>query len=221
MKSENLEDFLNEELLGIKPTSKKNTKKKIEWEESNPKDILGEDEEKKPKKSDDKEDDKNSSDDEDARSSDDDSNEPKPDDEEENFKIEPTKPNHEPKGKKVMEFSLSLSDSDFGEVEIGSEEYASITNLSSILSFYEIDTKKLTDPNTTTETLKLAVKEVISQIGNSISLMMQLNTDETISINVLVNEMGQTFQDIGAAISYFDNQYQNNILNVVNKEVRD
>lgn len=223
MEAENLEDFLNEELLGVKPPKKKK-EKKVEWRESDPKDILGEADDSNPKvdeKGKNKEDDSNNeTDDEDARASDDDGKtEPKPD-EDDSFKIEPEKPNHTPKGKKVMEISLSLSDSDFGEVEIGDEEYASVTNLSSLLSFYSIDTKKLTDPNTTTETLNLSVKEVISQIGNSISIMMQLNTDETISINVLVNEMGQTFQNVEGAISYFNNQYQNNILNVVNKEVR-
>lgn len=225
MEAENLEDFLNEELLGVKPPKKKK-EKKVEWKESDPKDILGEADDSNPKtdKGDkNKEDDSNNEiDDEDARASDNDGKtEPKPDDDEDDsFKIEPEKPNHTPKGKKVMEVSLSLSDSDFGEVEIGDEEYASVTNLSSLLSFYSIDTKKLIDPSTTTETLNLSVKEVISQIGNSISMMMQLNTDKTISINVLVNEMGQTFQNIEGAISYFNNQYQNNILNVVNKEVR-
>jgi len=230
MKSENLEDFLNEELLGVKPSKKK---KKIEWEESDPKEILGEagedsntpdtnlNKKKKNKKSSESEEETDVGDDEDTRTSDDTSNEPKPDsDEDEEFRIKPEKPNHQPQGKKVMEVSLSLSDTDFGEVEIGDEEYASVTNLSSLLSFYEIDTQKLKDPKTMTETLKLSVKEVISQIGNSISIMMQLNTDDTISINVLVNELGQTFQDIAAAINYFDSQYQNNILNIINKEVR-
>jgi len=127
----------------------------------------------------------------------------------------------EAKGELVMTVSLSISDSDQGKIEIGSEEYASITNMSSILSLYDINSKNIVDPEKTTETLSLTVQEELSKSEkNNVSMMMRSNIDGTISINVLVNELGQTFDNINNAISYFNTQYQNNILNIINKEVR-
>lgn len=221
MANENLdlEDFLNEELLGIKPKNEKKAKKKIEWKESNPNDIFEEDE----KKSDEADDDENSRA---AASAEDDS--PKEDSiedkkkkEKDSPKITPEKVDHKTQGKKVMEVSLSLSGQDYGTVDIGDEEYASVTGISSLLGFFNIDTNKIQDPKTSTESLTLEVKETISQSQNFATLTMRTNeNDGTISINVLVNDMGQPQENMPAAIKYFNNAYQINILNVINKEVR-
>ncbi len=218
MKS-NLEDFLNEELLDIKPKKNK-SKKKIEWKETDTEELLEQDEKKEKENEGDKEEDS-----EDTRSGEEDDNEPKVgsrDDEKKKDapKIKPKKPKHEPQGKKVMEISLSLSGEDYGNVEIGDEEYAAITGLSSLLSFYDIDARKVADASTATESLTLTVKEIVSQVQNNVSLMMRTNIDDTLSINILVNEMGQPFSDMTQAIDYFNNQYQTHILNTINREIR-
>lgn len=125
------------------------------------------------------------------------------------------------KGELVMTVSMKISDVDQGDLEIGEEEYASITNINSILSLYDISTKNLVDPNKATDTLSITVEEEVSNSDkNNISMVMRSNVDGTMSINVLVNELGQTFDNIDSAIQYFDRQYQNNILNIINKEVR-
>lgn len=212
MENLDLEDFLNEQLLGTKPKSKLK-KKEIKWEESNPNKIFEESED----------DENNEGDTEDSRSGDEEGNEPKETKEKDDDspKITPEKVKHETLGKKVMEISLSLSGQDYGTADIGDEEYASITDLSALLSFFNIDTNKIQDPKTSTESLTLDVKETISQSQNSTTLTMRTNkNDGTISINVLVNEMGQTHNSMPAAINYFNSAYQINILNVINREIR-
>lgn len=121
----------------------------------------------------------------------------------------------------VIKVTLEISGTDQGEQEIKESEYTTFTNMSSILSLYDINTKNVMDPNKTTESLTLNVEEQISRSSkNTITFAMRLNVDETISINVLVNEMGQTFNNMQQAIQYFDQQFQNNILNILNKELR-
>ena len=225
MANENLdlEDFLNEELLGIKPKKVKKKKEKLEWKEADTSEIFEQEDEKK--KNSDK--DVEYTDDENTRTGEEDNSNPKigsKDDKEKESdvpKIEPDKVNHTTQGKKVMEVTLELSGQDYGTADIGDEEYASITGLSSLLSFFDVDTKKLQDPNTTTESLNLTARETISQAENTITLTMRTNqNDGTISINVLVNELGQPQDNMEQAITYFNNVYQTNILNVINKEVR-
>jgi len=127
-----------------------------------------------------------------------------------------------PKGEKVMEVSLSLSGEDQGTIEIGSEEYATITDMSALMDLFDIDAGKLSNPETTVKSFVLSIQEFASQTNeNSLSIMMQSNRDETFSINVLVNEIGQTFNDIERAINYFNTQYQQNILDIINKEIAD
>jgi len=190
-----MEDLINESLYGLKP---KRVKKQIKENEIDIKKILKEKEETLSDKAS-----KLDSADASAESS------------------KESASKKEAKGDLVMTVALTISDSDQGKIEIGSEEYASITNISSLLSLYDINTKNLIDPEKTTETLNLTVQEELSKSSkNNISLMMRSNVDGTISINVLVNELGQTFDNINNAINYFNTQYQNNILNIINKEIR-
>lgn len=214
MNNLDLEDFLNEELLGIKPKPKKK-EKKIEWEESNPNEIF-EEEDKKEEEPDEEEDSRSGESEKEPKEGD-----RKEKEKDDGPKITPEKVKHETQGKKVMEVSLSLSGQDYGTADIGDEEYASITGISSLLGFFDVDTNKIQDPNASTESLTLEVKETISQSQNSATLTMRTNkNDGTISINVLVNDMGQSQDNMAAAINYFNNAYQINILNVINKEVR-
>lgn len=201
-----MEDLINESLYGLKPKHKKKTQ--IKESEVNVKNILGEAEEEKPKeekKQKEKGEEASTLDASDATAQ---------------GSKEKTK-KKEAKGDLVMTVTLSISDIDQGKIEIGSEEYGSITNISSLLSLYDINTKNLIDPEKTTETLNLTVQEELSKSEkNNVSMMMRSNIDGTISINVLVNELGQPFDNINNAINYFNTQYQNNILNIINKEIR-
>ncbi len=201
-----MEDLINESLYGLKPKHKKKTQ--IKESEVNVKNILGEAEEEKPKeekKQKEKGEEASTLDASDATAQ---------------SSKEKTK-KKEAKGDLVMTVTLSISDIDQGKIEVGSEEYGSITNISSLLSLYDINTKNLIDPEKTTETLNLTVQEELSKSEkNNVSMMMRSNIDGTISINVLVNELGQPFDNINNAINYFNTQYQNNILNIINKEIR-
>jgi len=208
-----MEDLINENLFGVKPTIKTKRKSQIRESETNLKQILGEADEKNGEKVKEAETDKNNEVSDKASTLD------SADASAEESKKKTKK--KEAKGELVMTVSLSISDSDQGKIEIGEEEYASITNISSLLSLYDINTKNLTDPEKTTETLSLTTQEEVSKSEkNSVSLMMRSNIDGTLSINVLVNELGQTFDNVNAAIQYFNQQYQNNILNIINKVVR-
>lgn len=203
-----MEDLINESLYGLKPKPKK--KLQVKESQVNVKKILGEEEEKeeKPKKE------------KDQKKSGEEASTLDASDATAEGSKEKTK-KKEAKGDLVMTVSLSISDTDQGKIEVGSEEYASITNISSLLSLYDINTKNLIDPEKTTETLSLTVQEELSKSEkNNVSMMMRSNIDGTISINVLVNELGQPFDNINNAINYFNTQYQNNILNIINKEIR-
>jgi len=208
-----MEDLINESLYGLKQKPKKN-KVQVKESQVNVKKILGEEEEKekereeKPKKE------------KDQKKSGEEASTLDASDATAKGSKEKTK-KKEAKGDLVMTVSLSISDTDQGKIEVGSEEYASITNVSSLLSLYDINTKNLIDPEKTTETLTLTVQEELSKSEkNNVAMMMRSNIDGTISINVLVNELGQPFDNINNAINYFNTQYQNNILNIINKEIR-
>lgn len=125
-----------------------------------------------------------------------------------------------PKGEKVLEIGLSIDGVDQGSMEIGSEEYGTITDMSALFDLFDISAANIIDPEKTVKSFVLSAQEYASQTNeNTLSIMMQSNKDETFSINVLVNEIGQTFSDIKKAIGYFNTQYQQSILDTINKEL--
>ncbi len=204
-----MEDLINESLYGKKP-KKKRKPKKIKETEVDVKEILGEAEEEKEEKEEkkDSEEKVNNASTLDAK-----------DATAEKSKEDADK--KEAKGELVMTVNLTISDAEQGKLEIGEEEYASITNMSSLLSLYDIDAKNIIDPKKSTDTLTLTVQEEVSNSDkNNIAMMMRSNVDGTLSINILINELGQPFDNIDSAIQYFNQQYQNNILNIINKEIR-
>ena len=206
-KNYTMEDLIEENLFGKKP-KKKRAPKKIKESITDVKKILGEADEKDKEE---KEDGKDQSDEASTLDAKDATAE----------KAKEDADKKEAKGDLVMTVTLIISDSDQGKLEIGEDEYASITNINSLLSLYDIDTKNLIDPEKSTDTLTLTVQEEVSNSDkNNISMMMRSNVDGTLSINILVNELGQPFDNIDSAIQYFNQQYQNNILNITNKEVR-
>jgi hypothetical protein len=209
----NFEEFIDNNLFGIKPKTKKREKKVIKESNTDIKKILedeevpvdapsaeGEEESKSAKK------DTSSLSAKDTKSE----------------KSKETAEKKEVDGELVMTVQLSISDEDQGKMEIGDKEYLGITNINALLSLYDIDTNNVTDPAKTAETLSLSVQEVTSKGDhNSVLLVMRSNVDGTVSINVVVNDLGQTFEDLNAAITYFNTQYQNNILNIINKNLKD
>lgn len=202
-----MEDLINESLYGKKP-KKKRKPNKVKESITDVKKILGEAEEKEKEEEEagkEQSDDASTLDAKDATAE----------------KAKEDADKKEAKGELVMTVTLTISDSEQGKMEIGEDEYASITNINSLLSLYDIDTKNLVDPKKSTDTLSLIVQEEVSNSDkNNITMMMRSNVDGTLSINILVNELGQTFDNIDSAIQYFNQQYQNNILNIINKEVR-
>lgn len=129
---------------------------------------------------------------------------------------------HEIKGDKILELAVKIDDHSLGNIEIGGEEYGTLTDVNSLLDLYSLSSNEFINPKSKIKSLSITVQEEVSQTDKgNISLMMKMNKDETVSINVLVNEIGQTFDKIETAIQYFDNQYKTNILDVINKKVRD
>jgi hypothetical protein len=125
---------------------------------------------------------------------------------------------HVPVGDKVMEVSLSISDVDYGKVEVGAEEYSSITDLSALLGLFDINARDLTDPNKAVTKISLSIEETISSSNkNTVTLSMQMNPDDTMSISVKVGDLGQPFTNIEQALKYFNTQYQLNVWDIINK----
>ena len=127
---------------------------------------------------------------------------------------------HVPIGDKVMEVSLSISDVDYGKIEIGSKEYESITDLSALLGLFDVNARDLTDPKKAVNKISLSIEETISSsTKNIVSLSMQLNPDDTMSISVKVGDLGQPFTDLEKALMYFNAQYQSNVWDIINKSL--
>ena len=127
---------------------------------------------------------------------------------------------HVPVGDKVMEVSLSISDVDYGKIEIGSKEYESITDLSALLGLFDVNARDLTDPKKAVNKISLSIEETISSsTKNIVSLAMQLNPDDTMSISVKVGDLGQPFTDLDKALMYFNTQYQSNVWDIINKSL--
>ena len=211
----NMEEAIDEILFDKKSSVKKREKITQEEEKENDvKSIIQEVE------LDDLEDEDEDTDDE-AEETDDESDEDDEDDEDEKEPVKAKVTSRKPKGAKVLEVSLTIDGEEQGILEVGAEEYGTITDISALLDLYEIDSKDLVDPEREVKSFVISVQEYATQTGNnSLSMMMQMNKDETISINILVNEIGQTFNDLAQAVGYFNTQYQQNILDIVNKEIK-
>lgn len=199
--SKDLEDFLNEELLNVKKKKEKN--KKIEWKESDTKEIFEQEENK-----DDQEDD-----------TDKDAEIKYKDEKDEGPEIKPKKAKHTPKGDKVMEVSLELSGQDYGTIELGSEEYSFNMEISNLLSHFNVSAEKIKNPETTTETLSLTVVETLTAERNEVQLNMGMDVDDNVGINVKVNNQRQTFKSIPSAIENFNMQYKRFIIDTIDGEL--
>jgi hypothetical protein len=198
-----LEDLVEETLNGKKP-KKKRKPKKIKESETNVKEILGEaEEEDKEEEPKDKKDDAAELDSWDATA--------------EASKEKAKK--REPKGDLVMTVNLSIDDEPQGKMEIGAEEYLYYSHVGMILDLYEIKVENIKDPDKSSDKLELTVAEEVSNSEKNTVRLFMAAVDNISSITVLVNEMQQPFTDINQAIQFFDQQYQNNILNIINKEV--
>jgi hypothetical protein len=118
-----------------------------------------------------------------------------------------------------MTVNLSIDDEPQGKMEIGAEEYLYYSHVGMILDLYEIKVENIKDPDKSSDKLELTVAEEVSNSEKNTVRLFMAAVDNISSITVLVNEMQQPFTDINQAIQFFDQQYQNNILNIINKEV--
>ena len=127
---------------------------------------------------------------------------------------------HVPVGDKVMEVSLSISDVDYGKIEVGEKEYSSITDISALLGLFDINARDITDPKKAVNKISLSIEETISSsMKNTVSLSMQMNPDDTMSISVKIGDLGQPFTDLEQALKYFNTQYQLNVWDIINKSL--
>lgn len=226
MPAENMSDFVDEILEGKKKKPLK--KKEIKESEIDVNEIIAEDEKVIP--SDDDEEEKEEEKDEEETL-------PIPDEEETDqeeegplskedvvYKSQRAAKAHTMQGdSKVMEVSMSLDGKDLGKIEVGSDEYGTLTDINSILDLYDLSSAEVLNAELDVTSITITAQEEVSQSDSdkeNVSIMMRMNKDGTLGINVLVNEIGQTFNDLNSAIAYFDRQYQSNILDTINKTAR-
>lgn len=125
---------------------------------------------------------------------------------------------HQPKGDVVLNLSMALQNNDIGKIEIGEDEYPTITNFNIIFNKFGINYKQMPD---SVKSFKLAAEETISQSDHrSVSIMVEMVDEETFGIQVFVDDTGLRFDDLTKAIQEFDRQYGTNILDTINKKVR-
>lgn len=228
MPEANMSDFVDELLEMKKKASQK--KMKLKESEIDVNNIISEDEKVIP--SDDAEDTDEEEDKEDEPKI-----EPIPDDKEEDedggegltkeklvYRSQKASKKHSPRGEtKVMEVSMSVDGEDLGKIEVGNEEYGTLTDINSILDLYNLSANEVMDSNLDVDAITISAQEEVSQSESdkeNVSIMMRMNKDGTLGINVLVNEIGQTFNDLNSAVAYFDRQYQTNILDTINKKIQ-
>ena len=125
---------------------------------------------------------------------------------------------HKIKGDMVAQIGLSLQGQDVGKYEIGSEEYATITNFNIIFNKFGLNFKQLPD---SIKSFSLSAEETISQsFHHNVSIMVEMIDEETFGIQVFIDDEGIRFDDLEAAIKEFDKQYGINIIDTINKKVR-
>lgn len=127
--------------------------------------------------------------------------------------------NHQPKGDLVLEISLELEDKDCGKLEIGSEEYETITGWKIILDKYGI---KYNDVPNTIKSFRIDAQTKYSQTeSDSVGISVELSSDgETLGIQVFYNEDGTIMDDLEKALDEFNRRYRDYIISAINEKVR-
>lgn len=125
---------------------------------------------------------------------------------------------HKPKGDLVMDITMSLQNQEIGKFEVGTDEYATITNFNIIFNKFGLNFKELPD---TIKSFSLTTEEKVSQsYRHNVSIMVEMIDAETYGIQLFIDEIGIVFDKLEDAIKEFDKQYGINIIDAINKKVR-
>ncbi len=126
---------------------------------------------------------------------------------------------HEPKGDLVLEIALQLEDRSCGKLQIGSEEYETITGWKIIFDKFGIEYKAVPD---SIKSFRIDCETKYSQTENdSVGISVELSGDgETLGIQVFYNEEGNIMDDLEQALNEFNRRYREYIITAINEKVR-
>lgn len=126
---------------------------------------------------------------------------------------------HEPKGDLVLEIALQLEGKSCGKLQIGSEEYETITGWKIILDKFGIAYKAVPEA---IKSFRIDCETKYSQTENdSVGISVELSGDgETLGIQVFYNEEGNIMDDLEQALNEFNRRYREYIITAINEKVR-
>jgi hypothetical protein len=126
---------------------------------------------------------------------------------------------HEPKGDLVLEIALQLEEKSCGKLQIGSEEYETITGWKIILDKFGIEYKAVPDA---IKSFRIDCETKYSQTeSDSVGISVELSGDgETLGIQVFYNEEGNIMDDLEQALNEFNRRYREYIITAINEKVR-
>jgi len=126
---------------------------------------------------------------------------------------------HEPEGDLVLEIALQLESRSCGKLQIGSEEYETITGWKIIMDKFGIDYKTVPDA---IKAFRIDCETKYSQTeSDSVGISVELSSDgETLGIQVFYNEEGTIMDDLEQALNEFNRRYREYIITAINEKVR-
>lgn len=126
---------------------------------------------------------------------------------------------HEPKGELVLEIALQLEGKSCGKLQIGSEEYSTLTGWKIIFDKFGIKSKAVPE---SIKSFRIDCETKYSQTENeSVSIAVELAGDgETLGIQVFYNEEGTIMDDFEQALNEFNRRYREYIISAINEKVR-
>lgn len=126
---------------------------------------------------------------------------------------------HEPEGDLVLEIALQLENRSCGKLQIGSEEYETITGWKIIMDKFGIDYKQVPDA---IKAFRVDAETKYSQTeSDSVGISVELSSDgETLGIQVFYNEEGTIMDDLEQALNEFNRRYREYIITAINEKVR-
>ena len=127
---------------------------------------------------------------------------------------------HNPKGPLVLEIALQLEGKSCGKLQIGSEEYDTITSWKIIFDKFGI--KPSIVPNSIKSFRIDAATKCSQTESDSVGISVELSGDgETLGIQVFYNEDGNIMDSLEQALSEFDRRYREYIITIINEKVRE
>lgn len=126
---------------------------------------------------------------------------------------------HEPDGDLVLEIALQLEGRSCGKLQIGSDEYETITGWKIIMDKFGIDYKQVPDA---IKSFRIDCETKYSQTeSDSVGISVELSSDgETLGIQVFYNEEGSIMDDLEQALNEFNRRYREYIITAINEKVR-